>query len=644
MKRLMLLMLLLAAPAQAVNWTVTSDAELTAANLGAVAGDSILIPADTLTVAINPRNSGTGDSLEKRISYIGSLTAPSARTVSSINLSSSYISVKGVSTTSASGVVPLTTSTFYVPEVRDSIAYCVLNGGLSLTGAVQCVVSNNTIVGPVQFSATGISGDRLNQLAAGCTVATVCRLDTLKKNTITVSPIVNHAFVTRAGTQNCLVDSNRITMSFQVAGPWGGDAAGRYLTDSNFNTFSDNSWTITADGNVPGGKEEWIAFNLRDSTHDITFLRDTMKLGLGDTHLIGGRLHASGTYPFLNGSINYNNRWSQCYYLATANMFLGGGWYSSAIDSSVFASRYKIPINLYGYTLRGCRISHNSLYSYLQSCLSNPWMWLATDTTLSSCGLDVHNNIFGNVRMDTTGNNSGAFHALRGDDPAKALTSDYNLYWANGLNSGTLQNHAIGCGSDSYPLDGTMCTSTSMHGPLDCNSKWGNPAWLDTTFASFDPRILTNSAAASDGNGGYIGARAPLCSDPDSVVGPVLALPQGGMSGGATLYYATFQLPAVSDTCMADSFLAVWDTTGSAPCLSGCPGTENYLLLAIARGCFKWANPDGWSPGDYITIPNIPLYYGSEPANWSVSIFSYTSHPVTGTGWSNFTSYRHQSP
>jgi hypothetical protein len=88
--------------------------------------------------------------------------------------------------------------------------------------------------------------------------------------------------------------------------------------------------------------------------------------------------------------------------------------------------------------------------------------------------------------------------------PSASADSDSNLFFqANGSPSSAVSSGS-GCGSVGG--SSSWCASVGS----ECNSQWGNPNFLNATYAGFDPRPGASSAAVgSQWKDGYVGAIPP---------------------------------------------------------------------------------------------------------------------------------------
>ena len=447
---------------------------LTKANAALVAGDVCMIAAGTYTNPISPAANGTAAA---RISYVGSLANPASVTVSTVSTDKAYVSVKGVR--SSSGL-----KLFYTSEAakawHDSVAFCVVaTGGADLWGAKDCMVAHNTISGPVAF---------LMNLGYAVAPGIVnCFNDTLRSNVIEIGTIANKGFLVRGFTQSCLIDSNRVSGLFAVAN--GGDIVGRYLYNSYYNTFRDNSWRFEADGApTTVGKEQFIAFGVRDSSHDNLFERDSMYCGVVSGFDMGGRLCSTGTYA---SEQSMRNHWKGCLFQTTSYVFNQDKLDGVIIENSVFASKHASPLWLLAAV-------QNTI---IRNCTFVGWGGPAvrSDDATRLGGNQIYSNIFysDSVTACSSGGIPVLFHRTGTD-----ISEDYNVFYSRTATAGvTASSEAVNWTSSTCSPVGAGTAWASASGN-DTHSKWGAPLLVDDRWATFDPHLRAGSPAIGSAQGG----------------------------------------------------------------------------------------------------------------------------------------------
>jgi hypothetical protein len=498
------LLLLAAAPAAATTYYVSPSGNdsnagsqaapwksLAKANNTLAAGDVCLIAAGTYGDPIQPAANGTAGG---RIRYVGSLANPASVTVANIYIDKAYISVLGVK---SAGTLELFYTNESAKAVHDSVAYSITMSGPDFVGAKYSSVSRCTITGRPSFM-----GDHSSAGEAGW--ISNCDSDTLRYNVITTGVIPIHArgLIMRCYTQHCVVDSNRITGTFELAQT--GDCAGRYLYNSTYNTFRDNSWRFEADAPLPDN--QYVAYALRDSSAHNLFERDTMLCGLQSGVDIGGRLCNAGSAPGQNLCVG--NHWKDCVFRTTgftANMELLNG---AIIEGTVFASAHAFPLWMLGGV-------QNSI---IRNCtfigMTAPAIKVEGDIRLG--GNQFYSNIFytDSVAACFSGR-PVLFHGW-----ATGFTEDNNLFYSRAAAPGvTASGQSIYWASSacSAPGPGTPWATATGN---DTHSVYGAPLFADTRWASLNPHLLAGSAAIGLAQGGGDAGAYPFVSGGGDVTAP----------------------------------------------------------------------------------------------------------------------------
>jgi len=573
---------------QAAPWRTLAKANSTLA-----AGDVCMIGAGTYSDPIQPAANGAAGA---RIGYVGSLGNPASVVVPNIYLTRSYVSVKGVR---SSGTCLLYYTNESSKPARDSVAYCNIATNLAFWGAQNCVVARNAINGMVGFLGDhGYAGNPDPWTANS-------QYDTLRSNTISVGviPVANKAFVVRCGTQYCVIDSNRISGFFAVAN--GGDLQGRYIYNSYYNTFRDNSWRFEADGEVGGGGE-YTAFALRDSSSYNLFERDTMLCGVQSGYAIGGRLCNSGSAPGQNLCIG--NHWNGCFYQTTgwvANLELLNG---ALIENSVFASNNNpglwLQANVQNTTIRNC-----TFYS-----LNSPALLVGGDLRLGTN--QVYNNIFfaDSVAACYSGR-PVLFHGY-----GSGFAEDNNVFYARAATAGvTASSQAVYWASSACSPVGAGTAWASASGN-DTHSKWGAPLFTDARWASLDPHLLTGSTAIGAAQGGGDAGAYPFVAGGGDVTAPAAvtnlvvvqvnndyALLTWTAPGddGATGTAAGYDLRYSTQPINAANFAAA-TAASTAPAILPAGSSQSYVMTGLAASTtYYFAIKARDEVGNWATISNV---------------------------------------
>lgn len=553
-----------------------SDTLLSYANAHALPGDIVSLTAAYYdSASINPVSNGVSAA---RITYLANQSNAAACSLKfSIYLTKSYISVKGVKAA--------TVASIYAPATHDSIVHCILPN-LNLLGAVDCVAVSDTILGTIDIAAAS-ARDTLRNITA--------LVDTLPNNGYGIS--------LKEGANNCVVDSSRFTWNLFASDS---NSQGRYLASAYYNTFKDNRFVVESNAN--NIRADSNAFVVWTYCHDNLFLRDTMLLGLQSGFRIGGKFV---TAPTVSGNTSYNNRWSHCYYLMTGSGEVKADFRFSSIDTSVIASKFGYPINIYpGTAQNSSSIKQNSLYSWVNPALKNGW----NCTGNLSDSLVVERNIFYTKAAGTTGCYS--IPVCDGRDTPYGSASRNNLFYSNSGNCPL--NYRGNC----YTSVGEGSSNCVVSPRLECGSYVYVPGWTDTTFALLDVSISTNSSACDPARWGnkYVGAKAPTCNSAPPVTN-LIAWPTGD-----GLYSIEFTVPGNRDTCDVEYFLVIPDTAGCTLAEGWSGGEVQLISWAAGSGRFIIAYPTA-SPGETQRVDGIRMHFpppgGTVPARWEILVFTY---------------------
>lgn len=550
---------------------------LSKANSSLVAGDVCLLQPGTYSTLIEPQNSGTGPTA--RITYVGSIGNPDLVTVGGITIDREWITVKGVN---ATGALRLE-----YPARFDSVAWSKVRN-MHFWGAKNCMVARNTINGTVAFMLD--AGQSLSGTANA-------EFDTLRGNIIDLGNVIpSHNFKIRGYTQNCLIDSNRVTATY-VSGS--GDGIARIFYNSSNNTLRDNWWRFEALAAFPNGGEPWNGFVLRDSSRNYVFERDTLLMGISSSHRIRGMLAGAGTFTNSVGG----NRWTQCIYKTNSYIFNQDRFSDSVIEHSVFASSGGNALWFLGEFVNS-RLEHSLIWSPRQA--------MKFDAEFIGVA-DIRSNIF--YSQGANGPSNGGGIVQYGNPAQTGFTADYNVFYTPT--------------SDSNPGDRSInwcCYFTSVPGAGEAwhnktgqegNSRHGSPEFLDPTFAGLNPVLLPGSAAIGAGAGG-------------SNAGPTLGS-SGGGNGDTTPPATITDLTASQPT--NTSLLLSWTAPGD-------DGIQGRVLSYDLRWSLQPISPsnftsamravtapqpvDGGSPQQYVMTglnKNTTYYFAfksvDDGGNWS---------------------------
>lgn len=421
----------------------------------AVAGDVVQIAAGAYSGDFRPANSGnTGG----RISFVGNLANPSSVTFSgNINLSvRSYISVKGIQANDLS--IDATSSTTR-PE-QDSVAYCRVLGNFNMNGGLRCHVINNTI------GAT--TGQHRWSMGPTPIRSTLC---TIRGNTMFFGGVMAQPHAIKFDRlESCEITENRVLVSMPAGAV---DVHGRMFYGVKNTLFRGNRWMI----DNQTGYQNYI-FNQRDSCRFNTYVRDTVLELPSSNAPVSIRFATSGSFPGSNGW----NRYVDCFFKANTtleyqNDVRGDNWFGCTLVSS------------------GKAMDFSPLFTFADSVTFRHCTFYSTSNVALEFTKTTNTRFVSNIVYSRGTYCPGVYM------PATA-TSDSNLFFQ--MTGGS--NSVIGQSSGACSAVGvgtSWCNSMAD----DCRSRWGSPAFLDSTYASFDPSPRSNSLAlGAQWKDGYVGA------------------------------------------------------------------------------------------------------------------------------------------
>lgn len=437
------------------------------------AGDAVLIQPGTYGQSIDPVNAGSPTA---RISYIGSISNPGLATVSQIYLDTPYITVKGVRSSN--------TGTINYPSRNDSIAFCLIDGGQVFYGAKYCMVAHNTITGGISFA--------LDQAGTMTGIANSER-DTMRANVIIQDPIGGtHGFKMRGFTQYCLIDSNKVNGRFDTSS---GESVGIYTYNTYFITFRDNHWAYEA--SVPYSSGPWKGIAFRDSSHDFTFTRDTLELGLNSAYQICGAISTSGQY----GNVQ-NMTWDGCVYKTNAYFYNEDAVRNYTIKNSVFASSSGAVLMLQD-VVQSLILDHSTFFSSVSQAVR-------IDPAFGSGPNRFTSNVFYS-RTAVAPSSGGGIIKLPG---TSGVTSNNNVYFTTSYGSSPGDRDIVWCCyTGSKPGASQPWSSASGQ---DGSSVHASPMFVDSSFATLNAHLRSTSGAIAKGAGGTdAGAYPFVAAGPD---------------------------------------------------------------------------------------------------------------------------------
>jgi hypothetical protein len=468
---------------------------LAKANATLVAGDVCRIAAGTYSDPISPVNSGTSYRPGGMITYVGSIANPAGVAVPSLVLGNPYVSVKGVTIT--------TTADAMLSGTRDSLSYCIITAAGAdyprISGGSDNVMSN-CVVNSNRFAVTSAG-----TTVPGTDVDYVVHVerDTIRNCTFNlVTQTGDTGLITYfRSVVNTVVDSTRFNITTSPGAPGGSFIRIFYCEGM---TFKDCRWDLNESSGVD--KAGWFA--LRDSTHNMTFLRDTFNLtatGAGTVAFIPSCHGNEQTGALLLGEDAQTlNTYSYCVWKVLGTLaYTGAVYYSDGcmeqtFDHCTFITDQGAAL-YFNALVRNLRIDHCTFYSRAPGAyavVDNQEVnstggiyqvpWTGTNT--------VTNNLI--ASFQSTGWTREAMNLRYG--VGSNLASDHNLFFTpRGA------DYSIGAAPGWYSAPGNGTPWNLLTGQ-DGSSLFGDPKLANTSSAaSFDPRLLSTSPAiggAADGS------------------------------------------------------------------------------------------------------------------------------------------------
>lgn len=589
----------------------TNPWSLSKANASLVAGDVCMILPGVYSTQINPANGGTPT---QRITYVGNLSNPNAAQVASIHLEESYVTVKGVRSVGA--------TTLSLPARYDSVAFSTLSGGLGFWAAKNSMVAHNDIRGNVWFLANGGNPCYSNQTPdAGCFANT--EWDTVRANRIDLGIIQpgSRKFQFKAWTQNCLIDSNKVTGTFDNNGSSLSDGGIALISFNSYKqTFRDNRWEFEATSAHHQAGKLWTAFYFRDSLHTTLFERDTLLAGLNSSYAIESIMSGSGTFQNSVRGITLRN----CYFKQNASFYWQDGFRDWLIEGCVIATSAGRPIWVPSWT--NSKLRHNTLWS------NSDVLHIEGGGRFSGTQNEITSNIFYSKNAGPKANYGGVMHVK---DATTGFTSNHNVFFA--------PQHDGNPGDRSLMWSGYYSSRPGRNQPWfnmngqDGDSRYGSPAFVDSSFLNLDPRLRPGSAAIGAGQGGLdAGAAgvgiAPVDQTPPSAPAVFDTLftsddhvelrwnapGDDGLTGLALAYDLRWSTQPIDE---ANFFSA---TPAGVP-LPGSPGTQQSTAVSsLTLGTTYYFairardDADNWSALALLSVTTDPLDFDPpEPAQLS---------------------------
>jgi hypothetical protein len=439
--------------------------DLSKANSSLVAGDVCYVLPGSYSGSISPSNSGAAGS---RISVIGDISNPTASSfsggVSLVNRH--YVTIKGVS---VDGGVTVSSSdgSSGSRSREDSVLYVHAKGSLSVS-AFRCHVLFSRI-------GDGIGSDRwvmYGPNGGGTALATEC---TIRNNVFNLRTDLTSTHAIRFDAISlCEFSGNKVAIT---VGPGASDSHARIFYGVNNCVFRDNRLDVT---NLASYTAHVIN---RDGVQFNTFERDSILMAENSTAGVFIRFATSGSFP---GSCGYNT-------------YVNGFYKTRAtID-------YQNNVNgdkMFGCTFIG--LGQAMTFAPQSSYVWNDSLEIRHCTFYSAGGSVVDMNNATNFIL-----RSNIFYSVGSacpgvELPNTSVDSDSNLFYQAAGNASNALSAGGGCGS--IGPSSSWCSSVGS----ECRSQWGDPKFVNATYAGFDPRLSTGSlAVGSQWKDGYVGAIPP---------------------------------------------------------------------------------------------------------------------------------------
>lgn len=566
---------------------------------------------------INPTADGTSASGGAGlITYLGDTANPTSLPVYRITVGKSWILVRGFRSRNGSRLGGTANT------VHSSIQDCVITqqtvgqNPVEILGAQYSSMRRNRMVlypPTTQYGALIVAGrDGLGQSPRAS-------FDTLSQNII-VFPHVhadNRAFWVRGHTNNCVFEHNKVKFVFNSSGSAGfATGLGLGVYESFGNYYHDNKWEADAVNNN-GTNARWFGAVTRSGTHHNLFERDTFYTHLNTPSSVQGieiLMSEANALPESLASMQvHSNTWRSCFFKTAKGSFEFQHWANNTtIENCVFINDSNAGLLI--PMIVGSRIRHNTFFGTRAEALSH-------QSTISG-----NNLVEGNIFMSNGA--SGCSRGVQQWGSSTGFNQDRNLFFSTSAGGSS----AVRAGGSCYSVgSGTTWCSTLNH---DCNSKWGDPRFVNAAFAGFDPHLLSGSAAVDsrfpDGYAGAVGPSGPDATPPaaisdlaSSVVSNNLAVVtwtapgDDGTSGNATSYEMRRSNSPITSANFASAILV---NPGPVVAPSGTP--QEFMIL----GLFP-------STTYYVAVKTIDDAGNSSLSN--VASFTTTANDVMAPGTVN---------
>lgn len=552
LKRLAAIMLLLVpSAASAVTYTVTTNAQMTTANASVAPGDVVRIMGGTYTTLPLPAAVGTA---ENPITYLGAISDPDSVKLSG-NLAAKvnyvryhYMRVTGNVTVAPDGTSGNHTLNGSIGGVRGIKLLRIngYNGDLTIENAQDCRVDSSWF-GYLPTTTKSFSLRTQWSLANAYKRLKATR-DSLTNNTIyranvdveSNAPIINWAkfendddIVCGLGdsyscqsAESLFVDNNKFTAVNRLGATYDGpNSSGSmvWFWGIRNSRFEDNRYDLVDSSGHDLSALRRHAYRIRGITQNNRFVRDSViASGTKATFLLS-------TYsdPWIRQTQG-RNRWDYCYFksgVTTAEygpFLFQWGLNGDTLTNSVFLANFAKDgsgcMNLGFVDSLGGYVRHNTFFA----AQAPSAMLMSPTSQYDKWGnaLVLMDNIF-YAPVNTGGTKAAMFIVTWA---GKRLVCDYNLFYAPPDSTRALRFRNPECPADMpYPDTGNLCNESSMEftqidrpnnwhefRKSDHNSRYGDPLFANSTFASFDPTPGAASVARGRGSlGSDIGAIQP---------------------------------------------------------------------------------------------------------------------------------------
>ena len=361
------------------------------------------------------------------------------------------------------------------------------------------------------------------------------------------------------GMKTNVTFSNNKFLIVMAPGSDAGSKRGLYMGNFQNSKFRNNKWILADSANVCAYGTGCITARIRDYFLSNTFTSDTFFVRGS-----GAPFYLSSQGDPNDRTTEGRNKWKDCYFKSTNGGSFDFSWgiRGDTLQGCIFASdAYRSdPGILRTGSINGAGlttvIDHNTFYTTVPAA-TNSMGGLAVDMSNwePSATLKVTNNIFYRPNTGSTSTSSAAYFEAYSGMP---YTFNNNLF-AYYAGSGKSINYRYNCPSCTPSGGGLSAPGTSgawyQGSGQDGASRYGSPLFVDSTFASFDPRLRAGSAAIGMGTGGTDAGAIPYTIQGPDVTPPAavtnlatsmisdqnLALTwsapgDDGMSGQATAY------------------------------------------------------------------------------------------------------------